>query len=109
MKPIIAGALALACLAGCTKADTTTTLYDVKRSLLAADNIALAYLAQPPCAGPARADCVDSGIKVRIKLANAKALAAVKAADVSNAAGGSTEVVIAQAAVAGLLAVVPVK
>lgn len=103
MKPLILAALLV--VAGCTNPPATSTVvYDAKKSLLAADAIALAYLGQPPCVGAARVDCVDASIKAQIKVNQARAYAAVKLAD---AVGGST--VDAATAIAALLAIIPHK
>lgn len=101
-KLIFAGALLLA---GCGDKAATTT-YEAKQALLVADNIALAYLAQPPCGPVVAITCVDPATKARIKAASATASAARKAADAAIAAGKTPDNATLTAAILAFGAVV---
>lgn len=109
MKYLIAGGfiatVTVVVLAACTPTTKTAT-YDAKAALLAADNIALAYLSQPPCIAAAAVTCVDPGVKTQIKTASARATVARKAVDAAVAIGQAGDAAGFQAAVVDFAAVV---
>lgn len=102
-KLIFAGLILL----GACGQQAATTTYDVKQTLLAADNIALVYLAQQPCPpGQVAVTCVDPATKARIKAASATATAARHAADDAIAAGKTPDNASLTAAIVAFGAVV---
>ncbi len=92
-------------LVGCGQQATTAT-YDAKQALLAADNVALAYLAQPACVGAPAVTCVDPATKARIKAASATATAARHAVDAAIAAGKTPDNASLTAAIVAFAGVV---
>lgn len=103
---MIAGLLALGLFGGCSATQTSTASYDVKTATLAADDIALAYLAQPACTGPAQITCVDPAVKLRIKAASAKATAARHAYNTAVTSGQAPDLAALMAAEAAFSLVV---
>lgn len=104
MKYAILAALSLA---ACTPPQNTAAVYALASSLTAADIAALAYMERPACGPRAPPVCSDPALKPRIKQAAMSAYVAVKSAEASAAAGGSTGLIAAQSAVATYLAVIP--
>ena len=97
----LAGMLALGACAN------QTATYDAKQALLAADTIALRYLAQPPCpAGKTAITCVDPMTKARIKQSSAVVTAARKAYDAAVTAGQKPDDANLTAAIVAFAAVV---
>lgn len=90
-------------VAGCGQ-QTATVVYDSKKALLAADEIALAYLQQPPCIGAAQLTCVDPTIKASIKAASAKVTAARHAITAAVAIGQAADTVALDTAIAEFVA-----
>lgn len=105
MKRFLICALVLV-LGACTKQPVTTAVYDSKKTLLVAEDIAVVYLAQPPCAGPAAVTCVDPGIKAKIKAATMQATKARKAVDQAVAIGQAPDTASMDAAIIALAATV---
>lgn len=98
---LLAGAMLFA---GCTPSQTGMAVYDARRSLLAADNTALAYLGQPPCGATVAVTCVDPAVKLRIKAAEQIAYDAVNQADAARTSGATGANTLAAAAVVAITA-----
>lgn len=108
MNRLILPVIAAVALVGCTSTSPQSqmaTILALESGLTAADEVALAYFALPPCSAASGAICSAPDIKAKIKVAAQTAHDTIKAAEKQAAAGASVDLTASNAAMTALQAI----